>query len=244
MTVIPAIDILRGRVVRLVHGDFSQATRYENDPSAVVERFAVAGARRIHVVDLDAARGRPEISSRTALNAVLIAVSRHGVEVEVGGGVRDELTARRWIDAGATYVVLGSVFVRDAAAAEAICRALPGRCLLGLDVRDGVPQAQGWTEGSGDEATLLGRSAQWPVAGVIRTDVGRDGALTGPDVDGLAAAAAATPHPVIASGGIRDAADIAACQGAGCAGAVVGRALYEGGVDLAALLSRFAEAGR
>jgi phosphoribosylformimino-5-aminoimidazole carboxamide ribotide isomerase len=153
--------------------------------------------------------------------------------------VRSAAAAASWLDLGADYVVLGSLALRDPGLAAQICRARPGRVLLGLDVRGDVAQAQGWTEAAGDAQEHLLRWRDWPAAGVVRTDVGRDGALLGPDVEGLRACIAAYQGPVIASGGIATIADLEACAAAGAAGAIVGRALYEGRLDLSEALARF-----
>ncbi|HET9050154.1 MAG TPA: 1-(5-phosphoribosyl)-5-[(5-phosphoribosylamino)methylideneamino] imidazole-4-carboxamide isomerase, partial [Candidatus Dormibacteraeota bacterium] len=224
-------------------GDYAQETVYAEEPERVVVSFVRSGASRIHLVDLDAARGTPDVLSRDAVRRAVRAAVTAGVEVEVGGGMRSPVAARSWLDLGATYVVLGSLALRDPDAAEAICRAHPGRVVLGLDVRDGVALAQGWTEAAGDAAGHLRRWAGWPAAGVMRTDVGRDGALVGPDIDGLEECVAAYSGPVIASGGIRSLEDLIAVADAGASGAIVGRALYEGRLDLGAALQLFPSPG-
>jgi len=170
---------------------------------------------------------------------VLESAREAGVEVEVGGGVRTLTAAERWLAAGAAFVVLGSVAVREPEAAAAICAALPGRCLVALDVRGDTAQAEGWTEGAGSAIAHLERWASWPLAGLVRTDVALDGMLTGPDLDGLEQTVRAFPGPVIASGGISTVDDIVRCAEAGVAGAIVGRALYEGSFDLRAAILRF-----
>lgn len=243
MLVIPAIDIRGGRCVRLIQGDYARERVYEDDPAGVVSRLVRAGATRIHLVDLDAARGREEPESAAAAARVLVTASAAGAQVEVGGGVRDLRTAERWLGAGAAAVVLGSLAVREPEAAEAICAALPGRCLVSLDVRAGVAQAQGWTEPAGNPDVHLERWRSWPVAGLIRTDVALDGMLSGPDLEGLAATVRAFPGPVFASGGVSTVDDLVRLHEVGAAGAVVGRAIYEGSFDLRAALLRFATPG-
>jgi len=239
MIVIPAVDVRGGRCVRLLRGDYAQETVYSDDPSQQALGFVRRGATRVHIVDLDAARGQPDVLSRDAVRAAVRALRAEGVSVEVGGGVRSAAAAASWLDLGADYVVLGSLALRDPDAAEAICRAHPGRVLLGLDVRGDVAQAQGWTEAAGHATEHLQRWRSWPAAGLIRTDVGRDGALIGPDIEGLRACVATFGGPVIASGGVAAVADLDACAAAGAAGAIVGRALYEGRLDLSAALARF-----
>lgn len=241
MLVIPSIDVRGGQVVRLLRGDFSAETVFADDPVAVVRGFAEAGARRVHVVDLDAARGHPDGSSTAATAAAVSALAAAGVESQVGGGVRDLDAARRWFDRGATHVVLGSLAVRDPQAAERVCAAFPGRVLLGLDVRHGLAQAQGWTEPGADAETLLDRWRPWPAAGVVHTDIERDGALGGPSLDALKSVCDRYPGPVIASGGVTTVDDVAACRRAGAAGVIVGRALHEGVFDLRVALARFQE---
>jgi phosphoribosylformimino-5-aminoimidazole carboxamide ribotide isomerase len=239
MIVIPAVDVRGGRCVRLLRGDYAQETVYSDDPSQQAIGFVRRGAARVHIVDLDAARGQPDVLSRDAVRAAVRALHEMDVQVQVGGGVRSAQAAASWLDVGADFIVLGSLAVRDPEAAEEICRAHPGHVLLGLDVRGDVAQAQGWTEGAGDAAAHLQRWRAWPAAGVIRTDVGRDGALLGPDIEGLRACIAAYGGPVIASGGVATAGDLDACAQAGAHGAIVGRALYEGRLDLSEALQRF-----
>ena len=239
MIVIPAIDIRGGRCVRLIQGDFAREHVYEDDPAAVARRLGESGAHRIHLVDLDAARGMIDLASTTAARRVLESAQEAGVEVEVGGGVRTLAVAERWLAAGAAFVVLGSVAVREPEAAAAICAALPGRCLVALDVRGDTAQAEGWTESAGSAIAHLERWASWPLAGLVRTDVALDGMLTGPDLAGLEQTVRAFPGPVIASGGISTVDDIVRCAEAGAAGAIVGRALYEGSFDLRAAILPF-----
>jgi phosphoribosylformimino-5-aminoimidazole carboxamide ribotide isomerase len=240
--VIPAIDIRGGRCVRLIQGDYSREHVYESDPVAVARRLVESGARRIHLVDLDAARGTADVLSAAAARGVLAAARADGVEIEVGGGVRTLAAAERWLAAGATFVVLGSVAVREPEAAAAICAALPGRCLVSLDVRGDVAQAEGWTEGAGSAAVHLERWGKWPLGGLVRTNVAFDGMLSGPDLAGLEETVRGFPGAVIASGGISTVDDITRCAEAGAAGAIVGRALYEGSFDLRAAILRFPQA--
>jgi phosphoribosylformimino-5-aminoimidazole carboxamide ribotide isomerase len=238
--VIPSIDLRAGRVVRLLRGDYALETVFSGDPVAVVRSFAASGARRVHIVDLDGARGVDDAASLQAAAAAVSALSDLGVEVEIGGGVRDLAAAQRWFDAGASHVVIGSLAIRDPAAAEALCAGFPGHVLIALDVRDGDAQAQGWTESAGAALGHLHRWARWSVAGIVHTAVERDGTLGGPSVDTLRDVCNAFPGPVIASGGITTLEDIGACHDAGAVGAIVGRALHEGLLDLRLAISRFA----
>ena len=236
---IPSIDVRGGRVVRLVRGDYKHETVFADDPAVVVAAFADAGAHRVHVVDLDAARGAPDAASSAATAEAVAALAARGVDVQVGGGVRDRDTAQRWVDAGASYVVVGSLAVRDPQAAAELCAALPGRVLLGLDVRDGRVRAEGWTQAGGDAAELLDAWSAWPAAGLVHTEIDRDGTKSGPALGVLAAVCTRYPGPVIASGGVTTLDDVAACAEAGAAGAIVGRALHDGTFDLPAALQRF-----
>jgi phosphoribosylformimino-5-aminoimidazole carboxamide ribotide isomerase len=239
VVVIPAVDVRGGRCVRLLRGDFARETVYAEEPAQVALDFLRAGARRLHIVDLDAARGTPDVLSRDAVRRAVRETAAVGAEVQVGGGVRSAAAAAGWLDIGATHVVLGSLALREPEVAQQICRAHPGTVLLGLDVRDGEAQAQGWTETAGEAAAHLAAWRDWPSAGVIRTDIGRDGALLGPDIDGLEACVDAYDRGVIASGGIRSLEDLIAVADAGAAGAIVGRALYERTLDLGAALRLF-----
>ena len=241
MIVIPAVDVRGGRCVRLLRGDYAQETVYSDDPTQQAVGFVRRGATRVHIVDLDAARGQPDVLSRDAVRAAVRTLHGMGVAVQVGGGVRSAAAATSWLELGADFIVLGSLALRDPALAEEICRARPGHVLLGLDVRGDVAQAQGWTEAAGDAAEHLQRWRTWPAAGVIRTDVGRDGALLGPDIEGLRECVRLYGGPVIASGGIATIEDLDACAAAGAAGGIVGRALYEGRLDLSQALARSQE---
>jgi phosphoribosylformimino-5-aminoimidazole carboxamide ribotide isomerase len=234
--VIPAVDVQGGRCVRLRQGEHAQATVYADDPLVVAERFIEAGATRLHVVDLDAARGFPVRESVAAVTRVVAACVAAGCSVQVGGGIRTLGTASQWLDAGVSLVILGSVAARDPAQALAICVAVEGRVLLGLDVRAGVARTDGWTEDGLTAAELLRAWRSWPASGIVYTDTARDGLLMGPDLDGVRTCRELYNGPVIASGGIGNIEDITACAAAGASGVVVGKALYEGHVDLAAAM--------
>jgi phosphoribosylformimino-5-aminoimidazole carboxamide ribotide isomerase len=235
--VIPAIDVLAGRSVRLRRGDYGRRSVYAAEPAEVARSFIDGGAGRLHVVDLDAARGRPAPRSRAAVEHVLRVAVAAGCEVQVGGGVRSVATATRWLRLGASAVVLGTVAVRDAPLAAEICRVAEHRVLLALDARDGSAQAQGWTEGGGALDAHLERWRAWPAAGVVYTDVDRDGVLAGPNLDGLRHCLEVYGGAVYASGGVTTAADIEACARAGAAGVILGRALHDGVLSLADALS-------
>jgi phosphoribosylformimino-5-aminoimidazole carboxamide ribotide isomerase len=232
MLVVPALDLRGGRVVRLgEHGSFDRETAY-GDPVELARRYAEAGARRLHVVDLDAARGTGH--NRPAVERV---VGATGVAVEVAGGIRSEAEAAHWLDSGAAAVVLGTAAVREPELLATVAAAHPGRVLAALDVREGRPAVTGW---SGVEerglADLLGAWDGAPLDGVILTSVDRDGTLAGPDLALLMSVLAATRHRVTYSGGVRSAADVAAVGYAGAAAVILGRSLLEGSITLAEVL--------
>ena len=234
MDVIPAIDIRGGRAVRLTEGDFQTEKVYGDDPLAIAHRHRQAGARRIHVVDLDAALGR------TGNNRQLVSriVAEAGLEVQVAGGVRDEETAGAWLLAGAAAVVMGTLAVREPERFAQVARRHPGQVLGALDLRGGTPQVDGWT--AGEKVELRELLASWtalPLAGIILTVVERDGTFAGPDLEVLRQVAGATRHRVVYGGGIASLADIRAVARAGASGVIVGKAIYEGRIDLAAALS-------
>lgn len=219
----PAIDLRGGRVVRLVEGDYSAETQYADDPVATAESFADAGAAWIHVVDLDAARTGDPVN-RPIIERVAAAVAGRA-RVQTGGGVRSVADAEALAAAGVARVVMGSAAIADPALTQRVAAVVP--VAVGLDHRGGEIAVHGWTEGSGvhlDDALGWFPSA----AAFVITDISRDGKLAGPDVDGLAAAVAATTTPVIASGGVASLADVRALASiAGLAGIITGKALYE-----------------
>lgn len=239
MIVIPSVDIRGGRCVRLVQGDFTRETVFSSDPADVVTRFVLAGAKRVHLVDLDAARGVPDTESQWVMAALVAQLAHDGITAQVGGGVRTAQSAQQWFDTGAAYVVLGSLAVKSPERAEEICKQFPGQVLLGLDARDGVARAQGWTEAAGPAQTHLQRWRDWPAAGVIFTDVSRDGTLDGPNTDAIRHAASVYGGPLYASGGIAALDEIGACADAGAAGVIIGRAIYSGIIELRAALRRY-----
>ena len=228
MLVIPAIDILGGHCVRLVRGDYSHPTVYSDDPMDVVASFAGAGAERIHVVDLDAARGSGD-------NHKLIEdiVRRDDVKVQVAGGIRTEEHVDRLLAAGAQAVVMGTAAVRQPRLLERCVRKHTGRVLAALDVRGDQAAVSGWTESEPLRiGSLLARWDVLPLGGVILTSIDKDGTLEGPDLKTLKRVRAMTGLPIQYSGGISSIDEIRAVAEAGAAGVVLGKALYEGKVSL------------
>ena len=233
MDILPAIDLRGGKVVRLVQGDYDRQTTYGDDPAAVARQFVAAGAGWIHMVDLDAARtGRP--TNTAAVRAVVEAVE---ARIELGGGARDEAAVDAMLACGVRRVVIGSAALEDWRWFERLAARpdLAGRLALGLDARDGRLALHGWTQQV--EATaveLAGRVAGWPLGAIVYTDIARDGMMAGVNVEATAEVVAATDVPVIASGGLSTLADVQRCRDIGCGGAIIGRAWYEGAIDLAA----------
>ena len=232
----PAIDLRGVRVVRLERGDYAAETQYDTDAVAVASSFAEAGAPWIHVVDLDAARSGDPVN-RPVVGAIASAV--HGKSrVQTGGGVRGVADVEQLARAGVARVVMGSAAVRDRALVGAAASVLP--VAVGLDHRDGELAIHGWTEGSGvrlaDALTMFPEAAAFVI-----TDISRDGLLTGPDVDGLTAAASATDIPVIASGGVASLDDLVALAAVPrLAGVITGKAIYEGRFSVSEALAALA----
>ena len=241
MELLPAVDLVNGLAVRLVQGDFDRSTTY-GDPLEVARRYLEAGARWLHVVDLDAARtGEP--ANRDAVLALVDLAAIHGVAVQVGGGVRSEAAVDAWLADGVGRVVLGTAALEDPGLARRAATRHPRRVALGLDYRrrpGGALEAasRGWLEGSGRTVgEVLDDLADVPLGAVVVTAIDRDGTLEGPDVAGLAQVLDGTEVPVVASGGVGSLDDLRALAGLrspagrGLSGAVVGRALADGRID-------------
>jgi phosphoribosylformimino-5-aminoimidazole carboxamide ribotide isomerase len=238
---IPAIDILDGKCVRLAQGDYRRATVYGEDPAEVAAGFARHPIKRLHVVDLDGAKaGRP--CNADAVRRILARVGR--IPVQLGGGLRDLASVEAVLSAGVERAILGTVAVREPDVAREAARRFPGRIAVGIDARDGWVAVEGWQESSEKRAVELARELEDAgVSAIIFTDIGRDGMLKGPNLDATAELAESVAIPVIVSGGIRSAADVLAAAAhaeSGIAGVIVGRALYTGDVDLAATLEQLA----
>lgn len=232
MEILPSIDLRDGKVVRLAQGDYERQTVYATDPLAVAGEFVSAGARWIHMVDLDAAR----TGKRTNAEAIRSVCAGVPAAVELGGGIRDEDGIAAALALGVSRAVIGSAALKDWAWFERLLGSgrLAGKIVLALDARDGRLAVHGWTEQADQTVTEIAeRAAELPLAAIVYTDIERDGMLTGPDLDTTAELIAATGKPVIASGGIRGLGDVSACKEIGCAGVIVGRAYYERRIDLA-----------
>ncbi len=230
MLVIPAIDLLGGKVVRLVEGRRDRATVYSDRPGEVAQRFVDAGATRLHVVDLDGAfAGHP--GNRRAVSEIVAC----GVPVQLGGGVRDLATCERLVNEGVRLLVLGTAAVKDPPLVEELCALFPGRVVVAVDARDGKVAVEGWAEATSVDAfELAAQSVERGAAAILYTDISRDGTGVGPNVEASARLARTLhPTPVIASGGIGALAHLRALALAGVPQTVVGRALYEEAFTLA-----------
>ncbi len=231
MIIIPSIDLREGRVVRLVQGDYQRQLNYDVDPVQTARQFAAAGARWMHIVDLDGAkRGMPV---QTALIGKIIAAS--GMSVQVGGGVRSAEDVHQLLAAGAERVVVGTKALEDWEWFSKLVQRpdLKGKIVLALDAKEGIVATRGWTESSGQSAVEIARKvSDWPLGGILYTDVAKDGMMSGPNLEQTRRLAEAGKVAVIASGGVGNLEHIRKLKGLPIWGVIVGRSLYEGTVDL------------
>ncbi len=235
MLLIPAIDLKDGKCVRLRQGRMDEVTVFADDPVEMAMRWTEAGARRLHLVDLDGAvAGRP--LNREAIRRIVEAVPEE-LPVQIGGGIRDIEDAEAYLDLGVRYLIIGTQAVREPHFVSDLCIQFPGRVIVGLDARDGRVAIDGWSKLSRFNVIDLARNFERDgVEAIIYTDIGRDGMLDGVNVEATVKLAQAVMIPVIASGGVSSLEDIRALhavEGEGVIGAIIGRALYEGHLDLA-----------
>ena len=236
MLLIPAIDMKDGQCVRLKQGDMDQTTVFGEDPAAVARSWVNKGARRIHLVDLNGAfAGQPK--NLAAIKAILREVDGE-IPVQLGGGIRDLDTIEKYLDAGLEYIIIGTAAVKNPGFLQDACTAFAGHIIVGLDAKDGKVAIDGWSKLTGqDVISTAKRFEDWGVESIIYTDIGRDGMLTGINVDATVKLAQALKIPVIASGGLAGMADIealCAVQKEGVEGVICGRAIYTGDLDFAA----------
>ncbi|HUD26645.1 MAG TPA: 1-(5-phosphoribosyl)-5-[(5-phosphoribosylamino)methylideneamino]imidazole-4-carboxamide isomerase [Burkholderiaceae bacterium] len=240
MLLIPAIDIKDGRCVRLRQGDMSSATVFSEDPVAIARHWVDLGARRLHVVDLNGARSGRAVNE-SVIRRILGEVGDQ-VPVQLGGGLRDLDTIERYIDGGVSFVVIGTAAVKSPGFLHDACSAFGGHVIVALDARDGKVATDGWSKLTGhDVVDLAVKFEDYGVEAILYTDIGRDGMLTGINLDATVALARAVQIPVIASGGaatMQDIERLCAMQSEGIEAAVLGRALYEGTLDFKAALER------
>ncbi|QGM47835.1 1-(5-phosphoribosyl)-5-[(5-phosphoribosylamino)methylideneamino]imidazole-4-carboxamide isomerase [Methylocystis heyeri] len=238
----PAIDLKEGRCVRLLQGDMSRATIFNEDPADQARSFERQGFEYLHVVDLDGAfAGAPR--NADAVESILAALT---IPVQLGGGIRDMRTIARWLEKGVTRVIIGTAAVKDPALVREACRLYPGRIAVGIDAKDGMVAVEGWARTTRMSALDLGRSFEDAgVAAIVYTDIARDGVLKGLNIEATLALANALAIPVIASGGLASLDDVARLIQPDCArlaGAITGRALYDGRLDPAQALALLRQA--
>ena len=235
MILYPAIDLKDGQAVRLLRGEMDAATVFNDDPAAQARAFQEEGCQWLHLVDLNGAfAGKPV--NEAAVEAIL---SETSVPTQLGGGIRDMATIEMWLAKGLTRVILGTVAVENPDLVREAAKAFPGHVAVGLDARNGFVATRGWAEETDVQVTDLAKSFEDAgVAAIIYTDIDRDGAMQGPNITATAALAKATSIPVIASGGVSSLGDLVALRDAGgISGAISGRALYDGALDLKAALA-------
>src|SRR6195952_4609481 len=233
MLLIPAIDLKDGHCVRLKQGDMNDSTTFSEDPAKMARRWVDAGARRLHLVDLNGAfAGKPV--NESAIRAILAEVGDE-IPVQLGGGIRDLDTIERYLDDGLSFIIIGTAAVKNPGFLKDACSAFGGHIIVGLDARDGKVATDGWSKLTGHEVVDLAKKFQdYGVEGVIYTDIGRDGMLSGINIDATVKLAQALSIPVIASGGLRNKAvldRLCAGQGSGIEGVICGRAIYTGALD-------------
>jgi phosphoribosylformimino-5-aminoimidazole carboxamide ribotide isomerase len=233
MLLIPAIDLKDGHCVRLKQGDMGQATTFGEDPAAMAKAWLDKGARRLHLVDLNGAfAGKPQ--NLAAIKSILKAVG-DDIPVQLGGGIRDLDTIEKYIDGGLRYVIIGTAAVKNPGFLKDACTAFGGHIIVGLDAKDGKVATDGWSKLTGHEVVDLARKFEdWGVESIIYTDIGRDGMLTGINIDATVKLAQSLHIPVIASGGLSNMMDIeklCAVEDEGVEGVICGRAIYSGDLD-------------
>jgi phosphoribosylformimino-5-aminoimidazole carboxamide ribotide isomerase len=240
MLLIPAIDLKDGHCVRLQQGDMNASTTFGEDPAQMARRWVDAGARRLHLVDLNGAfAGKPV--NEGAIKAILAEVGDE-IPVQLGGGIRDLDTIERYLDDGLSFIIIGTAAVKNPGFLRDACSAFGGHIIVGLDAKDGKVATDGWSKLTGHEVVDLAKKFQdYGVEGVIYTDIGRDGMLSGINIDATVKLAQALTIPVIASGGLSNMADIdklCAVQDQGVEGVICGRAIYSGDLDFALAQAR------
>ena len=235
MLIIPAIDLKDGRCVRLKQGDMATATVFSEDPVAMAKHWAAQGAKRLHIVDLNGAiAGRPK--NEKVIRNIIAAVGEQ-VPIQLGGGIRDLDAIESYLDAGVTYVVIGTAAVKNPGFLSDACYAFPGHVIAGLDARDGKVAVEGWSKLTGhDVLDLAKKYEEYGIEALVYTDIGRDGMMSGINIEATLRLAQATKTPIIASGGLNSMGDVEAICAQlapeGVIGAIAGRALYEGKIEL------------
>ena len=240
MLIIPAIDLKDGRCVRLKQGDMASATVFSDDPVAMARHWAAHGAKRLHIVDLNGAiAGRPK--NEKIIREMVAAVGEQ-VPIQVGGGIRDLDTIESYLDAGVTYIVIGTAAVKNPGFLSDACYAFPGHIIAGLDAKEGKVAVEGWSKLTGHDVVDLAKKYEdYGIEALVYTDIGRDGMMGGINIDATLRLAQATKTPIIASGGLNSVEDVQALCAKlapeGVIGAIAGRALYAGKLELKAAQS-------
>jgi len=229
MDVIPAIDLRDGKCVRLIQGQYDRQITYKDDPTEQAREFHADGARWLHIVDLDGAKAGHPVNTQS-----ISAIAQLGLlQIEVGGGLRDEASIRQLLDMGVTRVIIGTKAVSDTEWFGRMAEKFAGQVVLGLDARGSMVATHGWLEESTQSVLEFAAQAdKLPLAAIIYTDIAKDGMLTGPNIERTKALAEAVETPVIASGGVKEVEDIRNLNPIGVAGVIVGRSLYEGTLTL------------
>ena len=236
MLIIPAIDLKDGQCVRLKQGLMEEATVFAEDPAVMATHWIEQGARRLHLVDLNGAfAGKPK--NESAIKAIVKAVGAE-IPVQLGGGIRDLDTIERYLDSGISYVIIGTAAVKNPGFLHDACSAFPGHVIVGLDAKDGKVAVDGWSKLTGHDVIDLAKKYEdYGVESVIYTDIGRDGMLSGLNIEATVKLAQALRIPVIASGGLSNIADVqklCAVEDEGVVGTIAGRAIYDGSLDFRA----------
>jgi phosphoribosylformimino-5-aminoimidazole carboxamide ribotide isomerase len=245
MLLIPAIDLKDGHCVRLEQGDMSVSTSFGDDPAAMARRWLKAGARRLHLVDLNGAfAGKPV--NESAVKAIIKEIGNE-IPIQLGGGIRDLDTIERYLDDGLSYIIIGTAAVKNPGFMRDACSAFGGHIIVGLDAKDGKVATDGWSKLTGHEVVDLARKFEdWGVESIVYTDIGRDGMLTGINIEATVKLAQALHIPVIASGGLSSMADIeklCAVEDEGIEGVICGRAVYSGDLDFVQAQAKADELG-
>jgi phosphoribosylformimino-5-aminoimidazole carboxamide ribotide isomerase len=236
MLIIPAIDLKDGHCVRLKQGDMEASTVFSEDPGAMAKHWLDQGCKRLHLVDLNGAfAGKPV--NENAIKAIVSAIGGK-IPIQLGGGIRDLDTIERYLDDGIDYVILGTAAVKNPGFLHEACYAFPGQVIVGLDAKDGKVAVDGWSKLTGHDVIDLGKKYEdYGVSSIVYTDIGRDGMMTGVNIEATVALAQALLIPVIASGGVTNLDDVrklCAVESEGIIGTITGRAIYEGSLDFAA----------
>lgn len=234
MDILPAIDLIGGKCVRLIQGQYDKQITYKDDPVAQAREFYEAGARWLHVIDLEGAKAGKPVNAE-----VISAIASHvpQLKIELGGGVRDEVAITQMLEAGVTRLILGSSAIKQFEWFCQMARKYPGRLVLGLDARGSKVATEGWLE-QGVQTVLefAASAADLPLAAIIYTDISKDGMLAGPNIERTRALVEAVDLPIVAAGGVTTVHDVRTLKSIGVAGAIIGRALYEGTITIEAAL--------